>query len=343
MNKTTIHIAVIAFGGIAKTHLLGAYMANMKLSLPFKIRVSHIVTSRPEAVPYEDIKICTSIEELKKDADSIDIIDICNINQAHLATIKEVLSMKKAIYCEKPLAEHMEAANEAVALVKQEGLLTGVPLIFRYLPCVHLLKEQLKKQTLGEIIGFEAIFYHDSYLQDAKRRTWRTKSSAGGGASIDLGIHMLDIVRFLFGEAVGTKNQCSIYFPEVYADEIAHTDLIMKKGYSGTVQVSRIYHQKKQKTQLEVFCEKGSYLCDFTQTYELEINDCLKGAYYSKADQTHAFMRYMVTQKAATQYHLDAHMACIADFARKVYDGSDSGFLADFEEALKSQALLYDR
>lgn len=343
MDKTTIHIAVIAFGGIAKSHILGVYMANLKLSLPCNIRVSHIVTSRPEAVPYEDIKVCSDIEELKKDAASIDIIDICNINQAHLATIKEVLSMKKAIYCEKPLAEHMKAANEAVALVKHMGLMTGVPLIFRYLPCVHLLKEHLRKHTLGEIIAFEAVFYHDSYLQEAKRRTWRTQSSAGGGASIDLGIHMLDIIRFLFGEAAEAKNKCSIHFPQVYADEISHTDLIMKAGYRGSVQVSRIYHQKQQKTQLEVFCEKGSYLCDFTQTYELEINDNLKGTYYCKADETHAFMRYMAAQKAATQYHLDAHMACIADFARKVYDGSDSGFLADFEEAVKSQALLYDK
>ena len=153
---------------------------------------------------------------------------------------------------------------------------------------------------------------------------------------------MLDIVRFLFGEPMSVKHHCSIHFPEVYADEISHTDLIMKAGYSGTVQVSRIYHQKQQKAQLEVFCEKGSYLCDFTRTYELEINDCLKGTYYSKADQMHTFMQYMATQKAATQYHLDAHMACIADFGRKVYDGSDSGFLADFEEAMKSQALLDD-
>ncbi len=343
MDKTTIQIAVIAFGGIAKSHILGVYMANMKLSLPFKVRISHIVTSRPEAVPYADIKVCTSIEELKRDAAAIDIIDICNINRAHLDTIKEVLSMKKAIYCEKPLAENMEAACEAVALVKKAGLMTGVPLIFRYLPCVHLLKEQLWKHTLGEVIGFEAIFYHDSYLQEAKRRTWRTQSSAGGGASIDLGIHMLDVVRFLFGEAVETNNHCRIHFPKVYADEISCTNLMMKSGYSGTVQVSRIYHQKQQKTQLEVFCEKGSYLCDFTNTYELEVNDFQNGTQYMKADDTHAFMRYMVTQKAATQYHLDAHMACIADFARRVYDDSDSGFLADFEEAVKSQALLYDK
>lgn len=343
MDKTTIHIAVIAFGGIAKSHLLGAYMANIKLSLPCKIRVSHIVTSRPKAVPFEDIKVCASIEELKKDADRIDIIDICNINQAHLDTIKEVLSMNKAIYCEKPLAENLKAANEAVQLVKEAGLITGVPLIFRYLPCVHLLKEQLRKQSMGNIISFEAVFYHNSYLQEAKRRTWRTQASAGGGASIDLGIHMLDIVRFLFGEAADTENQCSTHFPDVYADEISHTALTMQSGCSGTVHVSRIYHQRKQKAQIEVFCEQGSFLCDFTRPYELEQNDYQNGTRYLQADQRHDFMKYLSARNAATQYHLDAHMACIADFARRVYDRSDSGFLADFEEAVKSQVLLYDK
>lgn len=334
-----VNIAVVAFGKIAKTHILAAYMANLKLQLPFELKVSHIITSRPEDIPFSNICVCRSLEEALITGESIDIVDICNINQAHYETAQIAIDAGKAIYCEKPLTDNLQHSFEIAKLVKEKQILHGVPLIFRYIPCLHMLKEELQQKKLGELIHFECRYYHSGYLQNDKRNTWRTKGTSGGGASIDLGIHMMDCVRFLFGE-VKVENNYHNYFKDSETDEVYQANISLEGKGSGSITASRIYVQQKQMAQFEVFCERGSYLCDLTTPYSLIKNDFQGNTTIMKPTTNSHYMKYMVDECMATDYHLDAHMCCLADFARSVCQTQSGQFYANFEEAYESQKLI---
>lgn len=341
--KKTINIAIVAFGRIAKTHALAIYMSNLKFDLPFHLRVSHIITSRPNKIFFPDICVCKTLEEALNIGETIDIVDICNINEAHLNEIKTAVFHKKAIYCEKPLTDCIEKSKEACALVEKNNILTAVPLIFRYLPCVHLLKKELDGKELGKIISFEAKYYHNSYLDERKRNTWRTKDSSGGGASLDLGIHMLDCIRFIFNDPDKIINEKWTHFDNVLTDEIYRTTLNFDKKIKGELIASRIYSQEKQKVYFEVFCEKGSYYCDFNEPYVLKKNVFMGNTTFIKPDKNDSFMKYLVSESAATHFHLDAHMNCIVDFAFSVYGIEGASYYATFKEALLAQSLLINK
>jgi predicted dehydrogenase len=333
-----INIAIVGYGGIAKTHALAMNAANIRNNLPFTLNLSHVVTARKDSVFVPNATICGSIDEAIKNGE-IDIIDICSVNNAHLQSVEKALQFGKAIYCEKPLAGVIGDAKRIRDLAEDKGAVTGTPLVFRYLPCARLLKQELEKKTLGDVITFKALYYHKSYLNPAKRTSWRAGADAGGGALLDLGIHMLDAIRVLFGEAKTITHNKRIHFENVAYDEICLSELEMASGIQGSMECARVFAQKKQQIEITVFCENGSFKCDFTTPYELEINDFSSGTRYQKPAKDNVFTKYFAGEGEALNFHIDAHIACLSDFARKVYDGSDSGYGADFNEAYLSQLL----
>lgn len=338
--KKYINIAIVAYGKIAKIHILAAYMANLKLDLPFELRVTHIITSRPEAVKLSNVAIYSSLKEALEIDKNIDIVDICNINEAHYKDIITAFEYKKAIYCEKPLTDNLEKTEDIYKLIQNSNIINGVPLIFRYLPCIHMLKRELSKKRFGEIIRFESKYYHSGYLDKSKRDTWRTKKSSGGGASIDLGIHMIDCIRYIFGEPMESENLSVTYFKDTETDEIYSSKLRFKNGSIGELTASRVFYQQKQSIYIEVFCERGSFLCEFNEPYILKCNDFYGSTEYKKPESSDDFMKYMVDECNSTSFHQDAHMCCLADFARKVFGIENGNYYADFKQAYITQKLL---
>ncbi len=332
-----IKVAVVGFGSIAKTHALAIYASNLRMNLPFKLKLSHIVTSSPELIKIDGVKACASIEDIK---DQVSIIDICNINKAHIETIGKAVKMNVPIYCEKPIGSTAIEAKEAHAMVDKAKILNGVGLVFRYIPAVHLLKRAIAEKKLGDIIAFEARYFHNGYLLEEKRENWKSKKESGGGASLDLGIHMIDIIRVLFGGVKEINNEKKIYFPKVEVDEYTYTSFKMKSGINGTLLSSRVFTSKSQHPELRVYCEKGSMNLFFENPYCLELINFDGTISTVKVNDKYEFTKYCTKEGSGFDYHTEIHMASICDFAKKVYDGSHSGFGADFKDAYIDQMLV---
>lgn len=338
--KDTVNVAIVGFGNIAKSHYLGVINANLKLNLPFHLKVSHIISSKGDEIAPDNEDVFENLKKAYESDTKFDFIDICNINEAHLKEIEQAEALGKSIYCEKPLTSNLADSKKACDLVKRKKLRNGTPLIFRYIPAIHLLKDAVVSKTLGDVIEFKATFYHDSYLNAERRSSWRTKKSSGGGSGIDLSIHLLDTVRFIFGDVKKTSTEMKIFFKsDVDNDEVSTTKVLFKNNICGEIETSRIYNQFKKKCEIEVFCTNGSFMCNILKPYILQIN-YFKGDTIIKKAKDEKIMKYVVSEDSALNYHQDAHTAAIADMARKVYNGSDSGFLATFEDAMIAQELL---
>ena len=70
-----INFAMIGYGGIAKTHSLAVYDANIRFSLPYELNLKYIVTRKPINAPISGVKNVTDIDEVLKD-EEIDFIDV---------------------------------------------------------------------------------------------------------------------------------------------------------------------------------------------------------------------------------------------------------------------------
>ena len=120
-----INFAIIGYGGIAKTHALAVYDANIRFSLPYELNLTHIVTREPKNISISGVKNVTDIEEVLAD-DEVHFIDICTPNDSHFDIVKKAAQYGKAIYCEKPLSSNYNDAMEMAKIVKENNIINSV-------------------------------------------------------------------------------------------------------------------------------------------------------------------------------------------------------------------------
>lgn len=133
-------------------------------------------------------------------ADSqIDAVSICLPTHLHLDTAIEALRAGKHVICEQPPALDAKEAKQidAVARKKKKILLYGFQRRFGG-------PEQAARQAIAK--GYAGDIYH-ARVQWMRTRGvpigtgwFTTKAQSGGGAMLDIGVHMLDLAWHLLGE-----------------------------------------------------------------------------------------------------------------------------------------------
>ncbi|MBU3111510.1 Gfo/Idh/MocA family protein [Clostridium lacusfryxellense] len=341
-----INFAIIGYGGIAKTHALGVYDANLRFSLPYSLNLKYIVTRKPIDFPINGVKNVTDIEEVLND-EEIDFIDICTPNDSHFDIVKKAVEHGKAIYCEKPLATNMNDAMEMAKLVKENNIMNSVALVYRFMPALTLLKRELEVETIGKIIDFKVRTYHDSYLNEKKKDTWRTGKNSGGGALLDLGVHLIDMIQFTMGDIKEVESKTRIYFEDrSEVDEIANCDFLLVGGVRGSLEVSRVFTEREQTDDYVVYGSHGSIKINFNNPYEIEV-------YKYESNSTEiknvaagdSLLKYYADKRNSLGYFQNCHTASIISFADKISNNKNSinnsdGVAADFEQALKCQRII---
>lgn len=111
----------------------------------------------------------------------------------------EAIKHGKHILVEKPIAFTLEEAEEMIAAAKEAGVLLATGHVERFNPAVRKAKELIDDGVIGDIVtGF------------AKRVGPLPPRIKDVGVSIDLAIHDLDILNYLFEEEItqvyGTMN-----------------------------------------------------------------------------------------------------------------------------------------
>ncbi|MDR3645416.1 MAG: Gfo/Idh/MocA family oxidoreductase, partial [Clostridia bacterium] len=187
----------------------------------------------------------------------------------------------------------------------------------------------IEEGIIGDIIHFNCRYYHDSYLDLNKPFSWRLeRGKSGGGALVDLGIHAVDIVRYVLGNVseVGgyaktfiKQRPCEGVMKDVDVDDFAHLDLTLENHAQGTVEVSRVSAGATGDLVFEIFGTKGSLRISTGQP------DCPQVTIFGQGrqgggsafvfDDAQADIGYLwPTGKSSLGLLVNAHMAAINCF-----------------------------
>ena len=267
-------------------------------------------------------------------------LDICTPNISHMPLCLAAAQRNIPVYCEKPLANDLESAEKMIAVVSDKGLYNGVAFNYRFLPCVTMLKKLIDSDELGKIIYYTASFLHDSYILP-RPAVWRTSKEAGGGALADLGIHLFDLCRYIFGESKLTHCEKHIEFKErTEVDEYARVTLQSEKG-RGYLEISRISAGKASQNGIDVFTHKGRITLQFDKPYELEIyNIQQKQTHILTANKELTDALCYPDKKHDLGMFYSTHKAAITTFINGLKRGQKSDVLADFADAVAAQRIL---
>jgi len=104
----------------------------------------------------------------------------------------------RPVLCEKPLGLNADECRRMVAACRAAGVKLFVGHCGRYKFAVEKARQQLLDGALGELRGMRVC-----YGNKAPTGVWRRDCRiSGGGALLDLGPHVLDVVRYVSGQEV---------------------------------------------------------------------------------------------------------------------------------------------
>jgi predicted dehydrogenase len=127
-------------------------------------------------------------------APSVDAVVICTPNAFHVRQAQAALRAGKQVLVQKPLATTAGDARATLALADERGRLLFVDYSYRFLDTAETLRETLPQ--IGPVRTVSAVF-HNVHGPRAGRDWFFDPKLSGGGALIDLGVHMLDMLLWL--------------------------------------------------------------------------------------------------------------------------------------------------
>ncbi|GAC1043705.1 Gfo/Idh/MocA family protein [Rhizobium sp. No.120] len=215
------------------------------------------------------------IERRYKDAAAMfadggfDFVDIATTVQSHRALVEMAVSHKIPAICQKPFAKTLSDAKAMVAVCAEAGVPLMVHENFRWQTPIQAVKHALQSGAIGEPFwgrfsfrsGYD-VFSGQPYLAEGERFIIE-----------DLGIHTLDIARFILGDVSSLTARTKRVNPKIKGEDVATILLDHENGATSIVDVSyasKLATEPFPETLIELDGTKGSIR--LSQGYRLEVS-----------------------------------------------------------------------
>lgn len=288
-------VGLIGCGGMGATH------ANCYLALKDKVKlvaIAELTKSKADkylnetgAKYYE-----TGLELLENEKP--DIIDICLPTFMHTEYAVKAMKNGSSVFLEKPVCLNKEEAELLIKTKEETGAKIQIGQVVRFMKEYVYLRDIVKSGKYGKMKN--AYFYRISPDPCWSWEDWFNDYKRSGSVALDLHIHDVDVMRYIFGEpdsvsAEATRNADGvidhIFGTFIYGDSVvkgeACWDVADKHPFSPGFRVcfekATIVHNGK----LTVYQDKGeTFTPELKSEYEANvdvgINVSSLGAYYTE-------------------------------------------------------------
>lgn len=174
----------------------------------------------------------------------IDAIIVASPDRHHHAIVMAAIKAGIHVMSEKPLAMNAKDAGEMLDAAQNSGLIHNVMFTWRTLSMHRKVKELLEAGTVGEVYHFDIRFVMG--WASNPEYVWRLDAKEGNGAIGDLGVHDIDLTRWLLGEVanVYAVTEHAVIRPNTAASHDTATMLLeLKNGAKGAITVSLVHLQ----------------------------------------------------------------------------------------------------
>ena len=188
-----LRIGMIGAGNIARTHL-GAYKDDPRVEI---VAIADIDKEKCDktADMFNIPNRYASAEAMLK-AEKLDAADVCVWNCAHAECSIAALNAGLNVLCEKPMAMTSAEAQAMKDAADKNGKLLMLGFVTRFSAQAKIAKEFIDEGALGDIYYAKATYIR----RHGNPGGWFSdKSRSGGGPIIDIGVHPLDLTRYLMG------------------------------------------------------------------------------------------------------------------------------------------------
>ncbi len=189
-----LRIGIVGTGNIAGVHL-DAYkkVQNAQIVAACDINPENLKTA---AEKYGIKNTYPTLTEMIKN-EELDAVDVCVWNCNHAKCSIEALNAGLHVLCEKPMAANAKEAEEMIEAAKRNNKLLMIGFVLRFDDETKIAKDFIDNDYLGDIYYSKAIYLR---RHGAPGGWFTDKSRSAGGPIIDLGVHVIDLTRYLMGK-----------------------------------------------------------------------------------------------------------------------------------------------
>jgi D-apiose dehydrogenase len=172
------------------------------------------------------------------DAERPDFVDVATNVNAHRAMVELAAARGVGVICQKPMAASLGDARAMVSACERAGVPLMVHENFRWQQPILAVAEVLRSGRIGTPFFGRVSFRHDYDVY----RTQPYLAQIERFAIMDVGVHLVDVARFLFGEV--TRLSCTVRSvnPAVEGEDVATMLLEHAGGASAVVDCSFYSH-----------------------------------------------------------------------------------------------------
>tara|TARA_A100001011_G_scaffold400441_1_gene515016 strand:+ start:1730 stop:2668 length:939 start_codon:yes stop_codon:yes gene_type:complete len=259
-----MRILICGLGSIGQRHL------DNLINLGYK---DILIVSARKFIPvkFKKIQIFKTIDEALKM--KIDLAIVCNPTHLHEITAIKLIKKNINIFLEKPVGYNRKKLVTLKNIIKKyPNNINMVGYMMRFHPAMKIIKNILKKKSLGQIFHFN--FMWGEYLpywhkNENYKKSYAANKSMGGGAALTLS-HDLDLAKYLFGEVKQVNIiKSKINSLKINAESAVDILVEFRGNIIGNIHLD--YLQKKPTRKLNIYGTDGVLEFDYYKN-ELSIN-----------------------------------------------------------------------
>lgn len=189
----------------------------------------------------------------------IDAVYIASPVAMHAPQARMAADAGKHILIEKPLAMRSEEGEELIRYCREKGVKLAAGLMMRFGAYVQQMRRAIAEGKIGRPVSAYAQF--TCWYPDIPGSWRQKKSSGGGGALMDMGVHCIDLMQYVLDTRVRQVAAFDDTLSFHYEVEDSSTVMLrMENGAQCVVQSNFNIPDDAAKWRLEVFGDQGRLL-----------------------------------------------------------------------------------
>ena len=284
-----IKIGIIGTGNIACAHIM-AYKKNPNVEI---YALCDIDEGRLKfAGEFAGVsRLYTNLSEMLA-LPEIDAVSVCTWNSAHAPVTIAALNAGKHVLCEKPMATTLEDAIAMKEAAEKNGKLLMIGFVRRFGEDMKIIRDYGSTGYFGDFYYAKATYLR----RNGNPCGWfGDKSRSGGGPLIDLGVHVIDFVRYAMGNPRATAvygvtyqklfDRRNIKTPKAYmsrsatdhdicdVEDLASAMVRFDNGATLQIEASFSLNMEHDEGKIQLFGDKAGLSLEKDLKFFTEIND----------------------------------------------------------------------
>ncbi len=207
--SSSVCIAVIGCGRIAQN---AHFPAFAKLGSVVRVKYAcDLIESKAKALAdqYGSECVITDYHVALNDPE-VEAVYVLTHNAMHYTITMDALRAGKHVFCEKPITVNYALSCEMAEEARKQNKLVNIGVCNRYQKSVEMIEAINAAGKLGKIYHVYCSFRSFRSIPGLGG-AFTTKEESGGGVLIDWGIHFLDLILYILGDAKLKTVTCDTY------------------------------------------------------------------------------------------------------------------------------------